>query len=122
MSDKVLSQFSPTVHEDAKDVGKVLKFGIIGTGWIAESYIESIKKMDDIKVDDKGTVTGLDEQLKTVAEQRPFLWKTEQSQSNGKKSTELKTDGQGEKSVAQQLAETRLAQQKTAEASNKFFT
>ncbi|MCL2034849.1 MAG: Gfo/Idh/MocA family oxidoreductase [Oscillospiraceae bacterium] len=51
MSDKVLSQFTPTVHDDgAVDTSRILKFGIIGTGWIAESYIESIVKMPDVKI------------------------------------------------------------------------
>ncbi|MCL2069114.1 MAG: Gfo/Idh/MocA family oxidoreductase, partial [Oscillospiraceae bacterium] len=50
MSDAVLSQFTPTVRDEAKDTGRVLKFGIIGTGWIAESYIESIKEIPYIKV------------------------------------------------------------------------
>jgi len=50
MSDAVLSQFTPTAHDDEKAVGRTLNFAIIGTGWIAESYIESIKQMPDIKV------------------------------------------------------------------------
>lgn len=51
MSDEVLSQFTPGSHDDKPDnTGRTLKFGIIGTGWIAESYAESIKKMPDIKV------------------------------------------------------------------------
>ncbi len=51
MSDKVLSQFTPTVeHGDTVDTTRKLKFGIIGTGWIAESYVESIKLMPDVEI------------------------------------------------------------------------
>lgn len=50
MSDAVLSQFTQTVHEEESTDGRVLKFGIIGTGWIAESYIESIKLLPDVVV------------------------------------------------------------------------
>lgn len=50
MSDSVLSQFTPTVHEEEKSVGRELKFGIIGAGWIAESYALSIKDMPDIRI------------------------------------------------------------------------
>lgn len=50
MSDKVLSQFAPTVHEETADTSRILNFGIIGTGWIAESYIESILKLPDVKI------------------------------------------------------------------------
>jgi predicted dehydrogenase len=50
MSDKVLGQFTPTAHSDEKPDGRVLKFAIVGTGWIAESYMESIKLLPDIEV------------------------------------------------------------------------
>lgn len=51
MSDKVLSQFTPTVDNDETvDTSRKLKFGIIGTGWIAESYVESIKLMPDVEI------------------------------------------------------------------------
>lgn len=51
MSDKVLSQFTPEpLEREEIDTSRILRFGIIGTGWIAESYIESIKKMADIKI------------------------------------------------------------------------
>ncbi len=51
MSDAVLNQFTPPT-EDAGIVstGKKLKFGIIGTGWIAESHVESLKKMPDAEI------------------------------------------------------------------------
>lgn len=51
MSDSVLNQFAPPV-EDASTAGanKKLKFGIIGTGWIAESHVESLKQMPDVEV------------------------------------------------------------------------
>jgi len=51
MSDAVLSQFTPTSHdEDTVDTSRILKFGIIGTGWIAESHVESLKKMPDVQI------------------------------------------------------------------------
>ena len=53
MSDAELNQFasSPTVHDENElDMSRILKFGIMGTGWIAESYIESIKQMPDIEI------------------------------------------------------------------------
>ena len=43
MSDKVLSQFKPETHEENTiDCSRRLKFGIIGTGWIAESHVEAL--------------------------------------------------------------------------------
>ncbi|MBE6723995.1 MAG: Gfo/Idh/MocA family oxidoreductase [Ruminococcaceae bacterium] len=50
MSDKVLSQFKQEVVEEKKETGKKLKVGIIGTGWIAESHIQSYKLQDDVEI------------------------------------------------------------------------
>ncbi len=51
MADEVLSQFTQKVDtEDAVDTSKKLKVGIIGTGWIAESHIQSYKNMPDVEV------------------------------------------------------------------------
>ena len=50
MSDKVLSQFKQEVVEEKKEAGRKLKIGIIGTGWIAESHIQSYKNQDDVEV------------------------------------------------------------------------
>ncbi len=50
MSDAVLSQFTQQVEEEKKDSGRKLKVGIIGTGWIAESHIESYLEMDDVEI------------------------------------------------------------------------
>ena len=49
-SDEVLSKFQQDAEVEAIDTSRVLKVGIIGTGWIAESHIESYKKMPDVKV------------------------------------------------------------------------
>ncbi|MDR1533390.1 MAG: Gfo/Idh/MocA family oxidoreductase [Clostridiales bacterium] len=49
MSDTVLKQFTPTRRKEA-EAGRTLNFGIIGTGWIAESYAENIINMPDIKI------------------------------------------------------------------------
>jgi predicted homoserine dehydrogenase-like protein len=50
--DEVLSQFTPTVEEEpgVKAYGRKLKIGIIGTGWIAESHVESYKQMPDVEI------------------------------------------------------------------------
>jgi predicted dehydrogenase len=51
MSDAVLNQFTPTSREEAViDTTNKLKFGIIGTGWIAEAHVESLKQMKDVEI------------------------------------------------------------------------
>ncbi len=51
MSDAVLNQFTPTVESrPTVDPSRRLKVGIIGTGWIAESHVESLKKMADVDI------------------------------------------------------------------------
>ena len=50
MSDSVLNQFTQTVAEEVKSSGRRFKVGIIGTGWIAESHIETYKQMEDVDV------------------------------------------------------------------------
>ena len=46
MSDAVLSQFTQQVdNTPVIDTSRKLKVGIIGTGWIAESHIESYKQI-----------------------------------------------------------------------------
>ncbi|MDR1928466.1 MAG: Gfo/Idh/MocA family oxidoreductase [Oscillospiraceae bacterium] len=50
MSDAVLSQFTQEIRKETKSVGKKMKVGIIGTGWIAEAHIESYKTMPDVEV------------------------------------------------------------------------
>ncbi len=50
MSDAVLNQFTQAVVEEKKNDGRKLKVGIIGTGWIAEAHIESLKKMEDVEI------------------------------------------------------------------------
>ena len=51
MSDAVLNQFTPPT-DDTPVVfsGKKLKYGIIGTGWIAEAHVESLKMMPDVEI------------------------------------------------------------------------
>lgn len=50
--DEVLNQFQQSVESVDVEVRDEDKFriGIIGTGWIAESHIESYKRMKDVKV------------------------------------------------------------------------
>ncbi len=51
MSDKVLNQFAPPAEEKViDDKIEKLKFGIIGTGWIAEAHVESLKQMPDVEI------------------------------------------------------------------------
>lgn len=50
MSDAVLSQFKQAVAEEKKVEGRKLKIGIIGTGWIAESHIQSYKNQPDVEI------------------------------------------------------------------------
>jgi len=50
--DEVLSAFQQTIIEEEVEVREEdkLRIGIIGTGWIAESHIESYLRMKDVKV------------------------------------------------------------------------
>ncbi|MBQ8783200.1 MAG: Gfo/Idh/MocA family oxidoreductase [Clostridia bacterium] len=50
MSDAVLNQFTQTVEEEKKVSDRKFKIGIIGTGWIAESHIESYLQMEDCEI------------------------------------------------------------------------
>lgn len=51
MSDAVLNQFAPPADTEAEiDTSKKLKFGIIGTGWIAESHVLSLKQLPDVQI------------------------------------------------------------------------
>ena len=50
MSDTVLSNFTPGMESAKIDTGRIMKVGIIGTGWIAEAHIESYKQMPDVQV------------------------------------------------------------------------
>ena len=44
-----LSQFDSVEKNNVKNT-RVLKVGIIGTGWIAEAHVEAYKKMDDVDI------------------------------------------------------------------------
>ena len=48
--DEVLNQFEQAKKEEIQTDGRKLKVGIIGTGWIAESHIQSYKRMPDVEV------------------------------------------------------------------------
>ena len=50
MADEVLGMFQQAAAEKEIDASKKLKFGIIGTGWIAESHIIELKKMPDVEI------------------------------------------------------------------------
>ena len=49
-NDEVLSSFTPGIEEKAIDTSRKLRVGIIGTGWIAESHIESYLQMPDVEI------------------------------------------------------------------------
>ena len=51
MSEDILNKFKK-IHEEKKstDTGKVLKIGIIGTGWIAEPHVNAYLKCPDAKI------------------------------------------------------------------------
>lgn len=46
----VLSKFRPDEEVEQQTYHKKIKVGIIGTGWIAESHVESYLKMDDVEI------------------------------------------------------------------------
>jgi len=50
VGDAVLNQFEKAKTEETVVSGKKLKVGIIGTGWIAESHIQSYKRMPDVEI------------------------------------------------------------------------
>ena len=50
MSDTVLSNFTPGVEGPVIDTSRILKIGIVGTGWIAEAHIESYLQMPDVQI------------------------------------------------------------------------
>jgi len=50
MSDAVLNQFTQSVAEEKTETGRRFKIAIIGTGWIAESHVESYLQMDDVDI------------------------------------------------------------------------
>lgn len=50
MSDEVLSQFQAAPEQEEKKASRVLKFGIIGTGWIAESHAKVLLEMENAEV------------------------------------------------------------------------
>jgi len=51
MSDAILNQFKQVIKNDSViDCEKKLKVGIIGTGWVAESHVESYLQMPDVEI------------------------------------------------------------------------
>ena len=50
MSDAVLNQFTQAAVDEKESTGRRFKIGIIGTGWIAESHVESYLAMDDVDI------------------------------------------------------------------------
>ena len=67
MSDKVLSQFKKEETDEAVSfTGRKLKIGIIGTGWIAESHVESYKKFDDVESAVRSEKSALSKEIKAL--------------------------------------------------------
>ena len=50
MADEVLSQFQQVRPEEKRFGDRKLRFGIIGTGWIAEAHVEELKRMPDVQI------------------------------------------------------------------------
>ncbi len=50
MSDEVLNQFTQETEDSQIVSDKKLKFGIIGTGWIAESHVKALLQMPDAEI------------------------------------------------------------------------
>ncbi|MBE6649375.1 MAG: Gfo/Idh/MocA family oxidoreductase [Ruminococcaceae bacterium] len=50
MSDAVLSQFTAPTEEKKISADRKLKFGIIGTGWIAEAHVTSLLQCPDAEI------------------------------------------------------------------------
>ena len=50
MADTVLSQFRPTARSTEIDTSRILKVGVIGTGWIAEAHTETLLKCPDVQI------------------------------------------------------------------------
>ena len=52
VGDEVLNQFQKASDDTMTvvDPDRILKIGIIGTGWIAESHIESYLRMPDVQI------------------------------------------------------------------------
>ena len=52
VGDEVLNQFQKASDDTMTvvDPERILKIGIIGTGWIAESHIESYLRMPDVQI------------------------------------------------------------------------
>jgi len=48
--DEVLNQFTPKVEGNANTYSRKLRIGIIGTGWIADSHVESYRQMADVEI------------------------------------------------------------------------
>ena len=73
--------------------------------------------MDKVALDDKGQVTGLEEQLKALKTNKPYLWKPAKPVvkpgDNGK--------GKADKSFAQKLAESKNARQGVVAKSKNYF-
>lgn len=50
MADDVLNQFTQTIEKEEVKVEKKFRIGIIGTGWIAESHVLTLKEMPDVEI------------------------------------------------------------------------
>ena len=50
MADELLTKFKQDEYVEKTVADKKLRFGIIGTGWIAEAHVESLMRMDDAEI------------------------------------------------------------------------
>lgn len=82
--------------------------------------LEVVKKLIDsakISFDDKDGVTGLEEQIKELQTNKPFLWKKAEAISAKASAASNKP----EKTFAQKLAETKIAQVNVAAKAKNYF-
>ncbi len=51
MADNILDRFKDIIEDEKEiDTTKKVKYGIIGTGWIAESHIEALRRCPDVEI------------------------------------------------------------------------
>lgn len=84
---------------------------------IDEDVVKKLISFDNIKVNEKGEVEGINEQIEGLMKDKPFLWKKPAPVA---KKSAAKSEAEG-KSFAQQLAERKIAQHEMAEKAKNYF-
>lgn len=89
----------------------------IGDRAVDKEVIQKLLDLEKISIDDKGTVKGLDEQLKALQTSKPYLWKAAKPVVKPGDKGPAKT----EKSFAQKMAENKKAQMGVTAKSKTYF-